>query len=609
MRNPIEVLTNLTEKSKDKTYKFQRLYRNLYNPEFYWLAYRNIYANKGSMTPGVDGYTISGMSEGRIEGIIAVLKDHSYKPNPARREYIKKKNNPEKKRPLGISSANDKLVQEIIRMILEGIFEPTFSNKSHGFRPNRSCHMSLLQIQDTFTGVRWFVEGDIEACFDSFNHHVIIELLRRRIDDEPFIALMWKFLKAGYAEQWEYHKTYDGVPQGAGISPILSNIYLNELDNYMEDYKAEFGIGQARTRKKNPQYNRYNKIINKTKKKYAEIWDKISDSEKKIRIRELKTIKAEKRIHSPYVVKDENYKAIQYARYADDFIIGVIGSKTDAEKIKYDIKQFLSDKLKLRLSEAKTKITHTAEKARFLGYDITVSRNQSLKKRSDGRLFRSRSYKVRILVPREKWVSKLQEYKAFKIVKNETGKERYKALHRGKLINRSDIEILTVYNAEIRGFYNYYSIANNAYHVGKFANIMKYSMLKTFANKYRTKVSQIKRRYVKGKIFTIEYATKKGMKTSVLYNGGFKRKDNALTSEVSLLPQYRRYDRLNSLKMRVKLGICELCNKKDDNIMLHQVKKVKDLKGKTEWECLMIDKRRKTLAVCPYCYGKIHACV
>ena len=183
MRNPTDVLNSLTEKSKDTTYKFQRLYRNLYNPSFYWLAYQNIYANKGSMTPGVDGATLSGLSENRIGEIIASLKDHSYQPLPARREYIEKKNS-NKKRPLGISSADDKLVQEIVRMILETIFEPTFSDRSHGFRPERSCHTALLQIQGSFTGVNWFVEGDIEACFDSFDHHTLIELLRRRIDDD-----------------------------------------------------------------------------------------------------------------------------------------------------------------------------------------------------------------------------------------------------------------------------------------------------------------------------------------------------------------------------------------------------------------------------------------
>lgn len=219
MRNPIDVLKLLTEKASVKGYTFERLYRNLYNPDFYLLAYKNIAASPGSMTTGADGLSIDNMSMARINKIIKSLKDQTYQPNPARRTYIAKKNNPAKQRPLGIPSTNDKLVQEIIRMLLEAIYEPTFSNLSHGFRPKRSCHTALSQIKDTFTGVRWMVEGDIKACFDCFDHHVLIDILRRRIKDEAFLSLMWKFLKAGYMEQWEYHKTYSGTPPGQRHEP------------------------------------------------------------------------------------------------------------------------------------------------------------------------------------------------------------------------------------------------------------------------------------------------------------------------------------------------------------------------------------------------------
>ena len=241
MRNPIEVFKTLEQKALNKFYGYKRLYRNLYNPDFYLLAYQNIASSQGSMTQGSDGMTLDGMSEARISRIIASLKDHSYQPNPARRTYIAKKNS-SKKRPLGIPSTDDKLVQEIIRMLLEAIYEPGFSDHSHGFRPNRSCHTALLEVQNTFTGAKWIVEGDIKACFDNFDHHVLINLLRRRIKDEYFISLMWKFLKAGYMEQWVYHKTYSGTPQGSGMSPILANIYLSELDQFMEEYKARFEV-------------------------------------------------------------------------------------------------------------------------------------------------------------------------------------------------------------------------------------------------------------------------------------------------------------------------------------------------------------------------------
>ena len=240
MRNPTHVLKSLEDKACVQGYMYERLYRNLYNPDLYLLAYKNIATSPGSMTTGADGLSIDQMSMARMSKIIETIKDQSYQANPAGRMYIAKKNNPAKKHPLGIPSTDDKLVQEIIRMLLESIYEPTFSNLSHGFGPKYSCHTVLSHIQHHFIGVRWIVEGDIKACFDSFDHHMLIAILRRRMKDEAFIALMWKFLKAGYMEQWEYHKTYSGTPQGSGMSPVLANIYMTELDTYMEEYKTRF---------------------------------------------------------------------------------------------------------------------------------------------------------------------------------------------------------------------------------------------------------------------------------------------------------------------------------------------------------------------------------
>lgn len=608
MRDPITVLKSLTEKSKAENYKFRRLYRNLYNPEFYYLAYKNIYANNGSMTPGVDGTTLDGLSDERIARIIESLKNHSYQPKPARREYIPKKSNPNKKRPLGIPSGDDKLIQEIVRMLLESIYEPVFSDNSHGFRPKRSCHTALQQIRNTFTGAHWFVEGDIEACFDSFDHHVTVSLLRRRIDDEAFLSLIWKFLKAGYMEQWTYHRTYCGTPQGSGISPILANICLNELDKFMDGYKAGFDVGSDVTKKINREYTAAGRQIYKFRDEGNAIWGELTNEERKRRAKKLENLQRVQRSITRGDPRDSGYKAIQYVRYADDFIIGIIGSKKDSENVKADIKKFLSQQLKLKLSDSKTKITHTSDRARFLGYDITVSRDQTAKKTAAGRTQRVYSYAVKLLVPREKWIGKLLEYKAMKVVATASGKERFKALHRGKLINQPDIEILSAYNSEVRGLYNFYSIANNSKKIGRFANIMKYSMFKTFANKYRTNVHRIKAKYIKNGQFTVEYPTKAGNKQAVFYNGGFERRNiPSHLSDIAILPAYKKYDRPNTLRNRVKSGICELCGTKTDNTELHQVKRLKDLSGVELWEAVMLKQRRKTLAVCPKCHAMIHS--
>lgn len=591
--------------AQNEDYRFQRLYRNLYNPEFYWEAYRNIYANKGSMTAGSDGTTIDGMSNERILKIIQTLKNHSYQPKPARRQYIAKKNS-SKKRPLGIQSGDDKLVQEVIKLMLESIYEPAFRNTSHGFRPNRSCHTALKQIQNTFTGANWFIEGDIHACFDSFDHQVLISLLRKRIDDEQFIQLIWKFLKAGYMEQWEYHDTYTGVPQGSGMSPVLANVYLHELDKYMEEYAGRFHKGTAKA--VNPEYNKATKKASYYRIRTKELWNNLSPEERRNRLKRLRELEQAERVITAKVPKDENYKRIQYTRYADDFIVGVIGSKADAEAIKNDIRKFLADNLKLEMSLEKTKITHTGEKAHFLGYDITVSKSREYRMTSLGHKQRTLSGVVRLLVPREKWVSKLLEYGAIKIKINENGKERFVTLHRGKLVNKTDIEILTTYNAEVMGLYNFYAIANDSYKIGIFANLMKYSMYKTFACKYKTNVHEIKRRYCVNNLFTIHYNTRAGEKTTTFYKDGFKRREFATRfSNVDALPKFSKNLKRNSLRQRVERNVCELCGKECRNLEIHQVKKLKGLKGSEPWIRKMKEIRRKTLVVCPECHRLIHS--
>ncbi|MGE6602614.1 reverse transcriptase domain-containing protein [Lysinibacillus fusiformis] len=249
MRSPSQVLNNLVDNSKKPNYKFLRLYRNLYNIEFYYEAYQNIYATEGNMTEGTDGKTIDGMSIKRIENLIESIKNESYKPNPARRTYIPKKNG--KLRPLGIPSIDDKLVQEVVRRILEAIYETNFSPKSHGFRPNKSCQTALNQIEGTFTACKWFIEGDIKGFFDNIDHQILINILKKRIDDEKFLRLIWKFLKAGYVEEWNFHKTISGTPQGGIISPILSNIYLMPPQNLRTGPKRKLiASGELRPTKK-----------------------------------------------------------------------------------------------------------------------------------------------------------------------------------------------------------------------------------------------------------------------------------------------------------------------------------------------------------------------
>jgi hypothetical protein len=372
----------------------------------------------------------------------------------------------------------------------------------------------------------------------------------------------------------------------------------------MHEYKEKFDLGEKP--KISPQYKRLSDKAYKLKLKYAKSWDTLTLEYKRKQAKLYKNLTIEKLSVSLNIPRDQNYKRMQYIRYADDFIIGVIGSKEDSMKLKDDIKAFLAEKLKLTLSVEKTKITHTSNFARFLSYDITVSRSQAIKKDKNGIRKRVYSNKIKLYVPHEKWFSKLKEYNAIKISKDEKGKVRYKATHRSKLINKPDVGILQTHNAEIRGLYNYYCIANNASVIGKFGRLMYWSMCKTFAGKYRTKVKKIKNKYVKNKDFTVQYDTKAGVKEQVFYNQGYGRKEKLTFKDLNVLPSYKKYANTNSLAKRIKSKCCELCGKTDEAIEIHQVKKLNDITGHTEWEIIMRKRRRKTLAVCNTCHQLIH---
>ena len=231
MRNSERVLNSLAKHSKQPDYKFERLYRLLFNEQMYYVAYQRIYAKEGNMTKGADNKTIDRMSISRIEKLISSLKDESYQPIPSRRVYIPKKNG--KKRPLGIPAFNDKLLQEVVRMILEAIYEGSFDMNSHGFRPKRSCHTALRQIQRTFNGARWFIEGDIKGFFDNIDHEVLIAILSERISDVRFLRLIRKFLNAGYVEDWVFNGPTD--PTYDDVQDFFAD-YQADLEDYIADY-------------------------------------------------------------------------------------------------------------------------------------------------------------------------------------------------------------------------------------------------------------------------------------------------------------------------------------------------------------------------------------
>lgn len=597
MRSPERVLNSLNEHSKDSSYKFERLYRILFNEELFYVAYQKIASNGGSTTKGSDGRSIDEMSLARIETLIASLKDESYQPHPSRRVHIPKKNG--KTRPLGIPAFEDKLVQEVVRMILEAIYEGHFETTSHGFRPKRSCHTALLHIQKTFSGAKWFIEGDIKGFFDNIDHDVLVGILRERISDDRFIRLIRKFLKAGYVEDWTFHNTYSGMPQGGIVSPILANIYLDKLDKYVKEYIRHFDMGTKRRPGKES-----NDLANERKRTVRKLKKVKDGTEKAALVARLKAIEQERAAFPSGDEMDGSYRRLKYIRYADDFILGVIGSKEDALRIKEDIKSFLSESLALELSEEKTQITHTGKSAKFLGYEITVTRNNHQRRDVQGRLRRTYGKRVRLNVSMATLRDKLLEYGAMEI-KLRNGKEIWKPKCRSGLIFNDDLEILDRYNRETVGFCNYYLIANNCVVLHNFRYIMEYSMYKTFAGKYRSTVRKINKKYRLNKLFTVKYEQKGVIKSRTFYKTSFKRRTTAFNGSCDIEPYSIADVSRTNLTDRLKAEKCELCGA-TGKLIMHHVRNLKDLKGKESWKRLMSARKRKTIALCPSCHRLRH---
>lgn len=591
------ILVKLNQKSKPhKDFKFKRLYRNLFNPDFYLYAYSKIQSKEGNMTPGADGKTIDGFNLKWITNTIELLKHERYHPTVVKRTYIPKKNS-KKLRPLGIQTFIDKLIQEIIREILEAIYEPLFSENSHGFRPNRSCHTALMQIKRTCTGSSWVIEGDIQSYFDTIDHEIMIKILNRKIDDGRFLELIMRFLKAGYMENGIAYNTITGAPQGGIVSPILSNIYLNELDSKMDAIKNKYTKGKYR--KVNPEYSR--------------LKNKISHRRKKNRYYEVKNLDRQMRKLPSRDVMDRDYVRINYIRYADDFVVFIIGSLSLAKQIKAEISIFLKAELKLKLHDKKTLITNILnDKIRFLGYDIKKAKEDTQQViDSTGRKRRRINGIIQLLVPTQIIAGKIKEFS-----------KNGKPIHRKDRLNKTHIHILTQYNSEMRGLYNYYCLANNVGNrLNKFKHYHYFSLLKTICRKENSPLTRINRKYGISvsrkdgtgtrKQFGLKYETKQGEKTLVYFNESLKVQKNPKRYEVD--PNTNKINKpYCEVLIRLSKGYCELCENSysPKKLVVHYVRKLKNLKIKEDskyyWIKLMKQTRRKTLIICQNCHNEIH---
>jgi group II intron reverse transcriptase/maturase len=566
----------------------ERVYRQLYNKKLYFTSYGKIYRNAGAMTPGVTEETVDSMSLEKIDTIIEALRYERYQWEPARRTYIPKRNG--KKRPLGMPVWSDKLLGEVIRMILDAYYEPQFSDHSHGFRPGRGCHTALRDIYYNWTGTTWFIEGDIKACFDSFNHELLISTLKERIHDGRFIQLIQRLLDAGYLEDWKYNQTLSGVPQGSILSPILSTILLDKLDMFVETVLI-------------PKYTNGGK--RKPNKEYGKLMQKAHRLFKKGQADAAMEVRKQAQQLSSVDAGDPNHRRLKYVRYADDFCLGFVGPKAEAEEIKQQIGAFLQDELKLELSKTKTLITHArSEAARFLGYEITTIQDDK-KLHANGK--RNINGRIGLKVPHDILQEKCKRYK-----------KNGKVKHRAELQNESDYTIISTYQLEFRGIANYYQLAYNMHTLNELRWIMTQSLTKTLACKHKTTARKIVKRHkaeqnIKGINYKVLQALVKreGKKPLIATWGGISLKWDIKANLVDQL-QRQPWNCRSELEKRLLAQVCEQCGATHltDKIEVHHIRALKDLneytgREKPLWVQKMAARRRKTLVLCRTCHMDI----
>jgi group II intron reverse transcriptase/maturase len=589
MRNAQAIL-NIHQKRGSNGLPLERVYRHLFVPELFLRAYGKIYRNAGAMTQGTTAETVDGMDLQRIHDVIGLLREERYVWTPVRRTEIPKANG--KTRPLGIPTWSDKLLQEVLRMLLEPYYEQRFSGHSQGFRPGRSCHSALREVRRVWRGTVWFIEGDIKGCFDNIDHAILLDIIRRDIHDERLVTLIANLLNAGYMENWKYYDSFSGTPQGGIISPLLANIYLSELDKFVEDTLIP-AYTRGERRRPNPNYLAISTAITAAIKR--EDFD------------EVQRLKQSRRRLMSVNPLDADYRRLRYVRYADDFLLGFTGPKDEANDIRLRLGEFLRSRLNLTLSLEKTFVTHaTDDKAKFLGYEIKTTRCMTLLA-ANGK--RAANGCIALLMP----AKVVHRYRGRYSVRGKIASERH-------LVVESEYTILQRYQSVLRGIYNYYCMAVNvSRRMGCIKRILELSMVRTLARKQRGQGSVIRRKFrtrVLGRTIYRVVVPRPPKEPLVAVFGGipFERVPDGKNAV-----DFQHSQAWNSpanphaeVVHRLLADECELCGAQGVALQAHHIRKLADIdrpgrRPRTVWEKIMSAKKRKTLMVCQQCHNDIHA--
>jgi group II intron reverse transcriptase/maturase len=595
---------DLAHRLGTKGYVLEGVYRRMQDKSLFLLAYGNLASNEGITTTGVSSTdVVEGMSERRVDTLLSQLAGKQYRWKPARRVYIPKANGGT--RPLGIPSFSDKLVQEVMRIILEAYYEPQFRDSSHGFRPNRSCHTALKYIQDEWMGTTWFIEGDIKGCFDNIDHGKLLGEMSQNVKDQQLLGFIGRMLEAGYMENWKYNATHSGTPQGGVISPLLANIMLHEFDKWVEDELIpKYTLGEKRGC--NRDWNRHHRMYVYNKRQYRKTGNPEYEKRATERLKQMRAVPSTNQ-------DDPDYRRLRYVRYADDFLLGFAGPKAEAEEIRAAIRDTLAD-LGLTLSMEKTHITHArTERAKFLGFELSVSdeNHRQRWRKLNGRSFRYRTgqAKIRLHVPQAVVTKYVERY-------SKDGTPHPKM----SLVSTSDFEIIRSYGEVYRGLANYYAPAYNVSDaIGKVQYVMLESCVRTLATKHKCKRAEIYQKYYCAtstgkKGLVAQFQNPKTGRTHTAEFGEVRFKvgtwpENVVDRNDRWVQVYRGTDLLK----RLAANKCDLCGAETECVV-HHIRGLRDLADKqnkgvrlNRAEQFAKSRWRKQVIVCHECHSKIHA--
>ncbi len=580
-----ETILNIIQDRGTRQLPLDDVYRQLYNPAMYLRSYAKLYSNDGAMTPGITEETVDGMSMEKIATIIGAIRQEKWHWTPTRRVLKDKPKGG--KRPLDMPIWSDKVVQDIVRSILEAYYEPQFSHHSHGFRPHRGCHTALNEVGETWTGTKWFIEGDIKGCFSNLDHTILMQILRANIHDNRFLRLIEGALKAGYCEEWTYHPSLSGSPQGGIVSPILSNIYMDRFDKFVHDTLIpEYTRGRRR------QLSHTYRALQRRAQYYRQTGN----------LERANALRKQCQQQPSVDPHDVEYRRLRYVRYADDFLLGYAGTRAEATAIKEKVATFLERQLHLTLSADKTLITQASTgRARFLGYDIGTMNSQTKFDKARRRVV----------------IAKIGFYIPENILENK--RKRYlrngKAHHRAELMNDSEYDIITRYQGEYRGLVAYYTLAHNLHRLGYLGYTMETSLLKTLAGKGRTTIGRTLKRLKSTtqtpngprKCLKLTIA-RPGKRPLIAIFGGLslQRKHTAIKDQV-VRPYLRRR---SELVERLLNDTCDVCGSKE-HVEMHHIRHLADLnkRGRREkplWMQIMSARKRKSIPLCRRCHMDVH---